>query len=295
MPIDQPPIMTQGRSKQRILQSRILLTVSTMVSLDSHHCSWQKKKRLLLLFFFFFFNFFISLAMNQPHRTLEAMLDDDSPYARYDPAKNSLVKISSKSFLLGVVFTGALIGELTHPRLIPLCLYLQFLCIFHSLEFGMTYLYNNSQTDDDSFILEDREFHLITVISIVEYLVSPFHLHVVPIGLLLALLGQLVRTLSMGTAQESFNHYIQKSGKETHTLVTQGVYKYIRHPSYFGFFIWFVGLELLLGNILILVVGGIILWRFFRDRIRYEEEYLIKMFGADYQSYRANTKTWLYI
>ncbi|KAI5901472.1 Protein-S-isoprenylcysteine O-methyltransferase [Candida parapsilosis] len=205
--------------------------------------------------------------MNQPHRTLEAMLDDDSPYARYDPAKNSLVKISSKSFLLGVVFTGALIGELTHP----------------------------SQTDDDSFILEDREFHLITVISIVEYLVSPFHLHVVPIGLLLALSGQLVRTLSMGTAQESFNHYIQKSGKETHTLVTQGVYKYIRHPSYFGFFIWFVGLELLLGNILILVVGGIILWRFFRDRIRYEEEYLIKMFGADYQSYRANTKTWLYI
>lgn len=233
--------------------------------------------------------------MNQPRRILEEMLDDESPYARYDPRKNNLVKIASKSFVLGGVFTAALIGEFAYPRLIPLCSYLQFLCIFHSLEFGMTYLYNNSQTDDDSFILEDREFHMITAISIIEYLVSPFHLLIQPMGMLLALVGQLIRTLSMGTAQESFNHYVQKSGKETHTLVTKGVYKYIRHPSYFGFFVWFIGLELLLGNILVLSVGAVILWKFFRDRIAYEEDYLIKFFGADYIKYRANTRTWLYI
>lgn len=223
------------------------------------------------------------------------MLDDESPYARYDARKNNLVKIASKSFVLGGVFTAALIGEFAYLRLVPLCLYLQFLCIFHSLEFGMTYLYNNSQTDDDSFILEDREFHMITVISIIEYSFSPFHLLIQPIGMLLALVGQLIRTLSMGTAQESFNHYIQKSGKETHTLVTKGVYKYIRHPSYFGFFVWFIGLELLLGNTLALSVGAVILWKFFRDRIAYEEDYLIRFFGADYIKYRANTRTWLYI
>lgn len=226
-------------------------------------------------------------------RTLEEMLEE-SPYARYDPAKNDLVKIAAKSFALGGVFTAALIGELTYT-ITPLCLYLQFLCIFHSLEFSITYLYNNSQTDDDSFILEDKEFHLITVISIIEHFVSPFDSHLQPLGLLLAILGQLIRTLSMRTAQESFNHYIQKSGKKTHTLVTNGVYKYIRHPSYFGFFIWFIGLELLLGNIVVLAVGAVILWRFFRDRIAYEEDYLVKFFGADYIKYRANTRTWLLI
>lgn len=260
------------------------LTSATLLSIS------EKKRG----FFFFFFNLDLP-SMNQPRRILEEMLDDESPYARYDPRKNNLVKIASKSFVLGGVFTAALIGEFAYPRLIPLCSYLQFLCIFHSLEFGMTYLYNNSQTDDDSFILEDREFHMITAISIIEYLVSPFHLLIQPMGMLLALVGQLIRTLSMGTAQESFNHYVQKSGKETHTLVTKGVYKYIRHPSYFGFFVWFIGLELLLGNILVLSVGAVILWKFFRDRIAYEEDYLIKFFGADYIKYRANTRTWLYI
>ncbi|KAI5956705.1 STE14 [Candida jiufengensis] len=215
--------------------------------------------------------------------------------SRYDPTRNNLLIIGFKSFSIGVVFTTSTILEIYYQKHFALFLYLQFLCIFHSLEFLSTYLFNNSQVDDDSFILEDKEFHIITFASIIEYFISPFKIKFYIIGFPLLLLGQFIRFLSMFTAQESFNHYVQKQGKESHKLVTNGIYKYIRHPSYLGFFLWFIGIQIILGNIIMLIVGIIILWRFFKDRIKYEEEYLIKFFGDKYTNYRNSTSTWMFI
>jgi len=74
--------------------------------------------------------------------------------------------------------------------------------------------------------------------------------------------------------------------EEKHELVRHGVYSISRHPSYFGFFIWGIGSQLMLVNILSTPMYAYVLWHFFNDRIRYEERLLIKFFGAEYINYR---------
>lgn len=44
---------------------------------------------------------------------------------------------------------------------------------------------------------------------------------------------------------------------------------YFRHPSYFGFFIWSIGTQVLLINPVCTVGYTVVTWRFFRDRIPY--------------------------
>lgn len=76
----------------------------------------------------------------------------------------------------------------------------------------------------------------------------------------------------------------------SHELVTGGVYAYLRHPSYFGFFWWGLGTQLLLGNGICFVGYAVVLWRFFSERIAKEEELLVGFFGAEYEGYRRRTR-----
>ena len=90
--------------------------------------------------------------------------------ARYKPYKVNLLKILLKSFLLGVIFTTNIIILLfTTTNQPKINLYLVFLVIFYSMEFINTVIFNNSEVDDDSFILEDKEMHLFTIISLLEH------------------------------------------------------------------------------------------------------------------------------
>lgn len=71
-----------------------------------------------------------------------------------------------------------------------------------------------------------------------------------------------------------------------HQLITSGVYGTLRHPAYFGFFWWSVGTQILLCNPLCTVAYAVASWKFFSERIRYEEAYLRQFFGASYAQYR---------
>lgn len=223
--------------------------------------------------------------------------------ARYKPYKNNLLKIFIKSFLLGSILTInltiLLFFNTTNTNIFnnfKINLYLIFLDIFYSLEFINTIIFNNSQVDDDSFILEDKEIHYFTIFSILEYYFINWNYINLYIGLIMILIGQFIRSLSMYTANESFNHYIQRNNSNNkHKLITNGIYLILRHPSYFGFFVWFIGLEIFLNNLISLIIGGIILWNFFKQRIEFEEKFLIDFFGDDYINYRKRTKTWMMI
>lgn len=89
----------------------------------------------------------------------------------------------------------------------------------------------------------------------------------VVIGLFLMALGQAVRSLAMAQAGSNFNHTVQVERKEDHTLVMHGVYAVLRHPSYFGFFWWGIGTQLVLGNVVSLLGYAVVLWKFFSHRI----------------------------
>ncbi|KAI4263175.1 MAG: hypothetical protein L6R42_001666 [Xanthoria sp. 1 TBL-2021] len=72
----------------------------------------------------------------------------------------------------------------------------------------------------------------------------------------------------MAQAGTNFNHLVQSKKKEGHVLVTNGIYGWLRHPSYFGFFWWGLGTQLITGNLVCLVGYAVVLWRFFSLRIK---------------------------
>lgn len=74
-------------------------------------------------------------------------------------------------------------------------------------------------------------------------------------------------------------------------LVTDGIYSYIRHPSYFGFFYWSLGTQLVMGNVFCFVAYAWVLWTFFHNRIQHEEARLIEFFKDEYVQYRRRVGT----
>ena len=111
------------------------------------------------------------------------------------------------------------------------------------------------------------------------------------LGLILVTVGQLVRSLAMLHAGASFNHEIQRRRAASHLLVTHGIYGFFRHPSYFGFFYWGLGTQLVMGNVVCFGVYTAVLWYFFSDRIRREEKKLVEFFGDEYVQYKKRVGT----
>lgn len=74
-----------------------------------------------------------------------------------------------------------------------------------------------------------------------------------------------------------------------HSLVTTGIYKYVRHPIYAGLFLWALAQPLLLHN----WIAGILLLLFFSVlyvvRVPQEEDMMVKEFGNNYQEYKEKT------
>lgn len=71
-------------------------------------------------------------------------------------------------------------------------------------------------------------------------------------------------------AAKSFSHVVKTVKHDDHTLVTDGVYRFVRHPSYVGFFYWAVATQLLLSNVVSTVAFIGVLGHFFYTRIRRE-------------------------
>ncbi|CAN0391353.1 unnamed protein product, partial [Phaeothamnion confervicola] len=86
-------------------------------------------------------------------------------------------------------------------------------------------------------------------------------------GLAVVAVGQAVRVCAMWTAGRHFSHQIMTEREDGHALVTHGVYRWLRHPSYFGWFWWSTGSQLLLANPFCFIGYTLASWVFFRRRI----------------------------
>jgi len=77
---------------------------------------------------------------------------------------------------------------------------------------------------------------------------------------------------------------------DDHKVIDTGPYRYMRHPSYTGTLLEFLGLAICFGNWLTMVVIlAPITWVFWR-RISIEESALESALGKDYSDYMARTK-----
>jgi protein-S-isoprenylcysteine O-methyltransferase Ste14 len=107
------------------------------------------------------------------------------------------------------------------------------------------------------------------------------------IGLFLLVAGILLRQWSIWVLGK--NYTVQVQVDEKAKLVKEDPYKYIRHPSYGGYILSFVGAPLALGTWLGVLVALIANWIAIQNRIRIEEQALIEAFGSEYEEYRRIT------
>ena len=77
---------------------------------------------------------------------------------------------------------------------------------------------------------------------------------------------------------------------EGQPVITAGPYRYVRHPSYTGLLLAFLGLGVFFGNWLSLVVLMIPITLAVIHRIRLEESVLASALGPAYSAYCARTK-----
>ncbi len=242
--------------------------------------------------------------------SLSATANQSPDYAYFPHQPKSLSGIAVRSFCLGIALAAGLVSMvliliLTTSPLWRISFFLAALAAYHFLEFWSTAAYNTRATEVGSFLLTANwpayaiAHATATVECLVVNLLWPHRswapLNSGPIlvlaGLVLVLVGQLVRTVAMMQAGPSFNHIVQHRRRNEHVLVTSGIYATLRHPSYFGFFWWALGTQLVLGNLVCFVGYALVLWRFFSTRIKHEEEYLVSFFGDRYVDYRKSVGT----
>jgi protein-S-isoprenylcysteine O-methyltransferase Ste14 len=72
---------------------------------------------------------------------------------------------------------------------------------------------------------------------------------------------------------------------ENHTLVTNGIYGYIRHPMYASQWLWVIAQILLLQNWLAGLIDLIFFIPFYILRVQAEEKMMIDTFGDQYHGY----------
>jgi protein-S-isoprenylcysteine O-methyltransferase Ste14 len=77
--------------------------------------------------------------------------------------------------------------------------------------------------------------------------------------------------------------------RESHTLITEGVYQNIRHPMYTSVFLWCLAQALLLPNYIAGLAGIIAFTLLYFLRIGNEEKMMIDQFGDAYSEYMKRT------
>jgi protein-S-isoprenylcysteine O-methyltransferase Ste14 len=77
--------------------------------------------------------------------------------------------------------------------------------------------------------------------------------------------------------------------REKHTLITQGVYRWLRHPMYAAFWLCGLAQALLLPNWIAGMAGLVGFGILFFFRIENEERMMIETFGDEYRQYMART------
>ena len=114
-------------------------------------------------------------------------------------------------------------------------------------------------------------------------------------GLVVMGIGIVVRSTAI--VQLGHFHTPNVAVRKDHKLKESGLYRHVRHPSYLGALIAFLGFSLALGNWLSMVVIMGITPCLYLYRIHEEDAALLAAFGDEYRAYCLRTKRlipWLY-
>ena len=114
------------------------------------------------------------------------------------------------------------------------------------------------------------------------------HLVFTAIGVVLMAVGVVIRVVAMRTLGKFFTRTLQI--REGHHVVSDGIYRRVRHPGYLGDILLFVGSGVATSNVITTVlILGMFITAYVR-RIAVEERMLTDQLGKEYSDYKA--KTW---
>ena len=197
--------------------------------------------------------------------------------------------------ILSLIISYSIIKiDLKNDIFFQIHLYYISLVIYHYTEYLSVLIYHFNKCSWHSFLIDQsKEWMFSTLFSFGEYYLEMIYfkkiktcLIFIILGLIILIIGQFFRISALFTGKVSFTHLISYKKKKEHILVTNGIYSISRHPSYFGFFIWSIGTQILCFNPICIIGFTIVLFIFFKYRILDEEILLIQFFGNEYIKYK---------
>ena len=134
---------------------------------------------------------------------------------------------------------------------------------------------------------------VVAVIFVAIYIAFNYHFPIYQnpvfhyLGLGIIYLGIILRIASVLSLGKFFT--VDVTIREDHKLKKDGLYRFLRHPSYFASLISFVGFGITINSWpgLFLLIAAVL--TVFIYRIKIEEKILIEQFGSEYQDYRKTT------
>jgi protein-S-isoprenylcysteine O-methyltransferase Ste14 len=108
------------------------------------------------------------------------------------------------------------------------------------------------------------------------------------VGIILIVCGLLVRWFAIVSLKHQFT--VDVSITKDHRIVSDGIYRFVRHPAYAGSMLSFLGLGLFFANYLSILMIFLPICLAFLYRIHVEEKTLIDTFGDEYRHYCDSTK-----
>lgn len=131
---------------------------------------------------------------------------------------------------------------------------------------------------------------LLVGLQVIGISIFPFEQNIITssIGLLLVIIGFAISMEGRRVLGTNWAHAAEYQIKKNHELVTNSIYKLIRHPIYSGYLLSLVGIELILSSYLSLVfiILAIPVMHFQASN---EEKILSKYFGIKYTNYKKRT------
>ena len=180
----------------------------------------------------------------------------------------------------------------TYTAYRQLCQMFLAIIFFHSSEYIIAIFIHGTSNVTLKSLLISKNYLAAMIFSLLEYFIEIVlfpglkeHWWVSNLGLAMVIVGEIIRKSAIITAGHAFTHLIRINRDDHHKLITHGIYRFVRHPAYCGFFIWSVGTQIMLCNPVSTIGFAIVVWRFFMQRIPYEEYFLRQFFGPQYEEY----------
>lgn len=104
------------------------------------------------------------------------------------------------------------------------------------------------------------------------------------VGIIIAILGDIVFAISVWTMKDSWRAGVSPTDKTE--LVTDGIYQISRNPAFLGFDLVYVGVFLIFFNWVLFLVSVFAMIMFHLQIVNVEEDFLLDSFGEDYIAYK---------